>query len=106
MITTVATLEYGTYDIHESRDKAVYKSQQTLLGVEDRGKNGRVFGIVKSKQMTHWAYYVNDLNPVKSLHRIESGPEPYFYFDAGQNGHPIRIHLNELKRVYKVLELI
>lgn len=105
--TTSVSIEYGTYGIHESRDKAVYKPKLTLVGVEDRGSSGKVFGIVKSGGMTHWAYYIDNLNPAKNLERIKrERSEPYFYFDAGGNGHPIRIHVEKLERVYRDLGLI
>lgn len=106
MITTSARLEWGSYRPHESRDQAKYVSKDTLLGLENRGKNRMVFGIVIRGQMTHMAYYIRDLNPLQSLRRIRNSEDKHFYFDAGQNGSPVRICADELERIYRLFGLI
>ncbi len=106
--TVLADLEYGTYDIHEDRSQAVYQPKQKILGLESRGRE-LVFGIVANRRVSHLSYYLRrSLKPEDSLARIRSNPpdNQYFYFDAGGNGHPVRIHVDELERVYMVLDLI
>ena len=77
--------------------------------VEDPGKVETLFGLCTTDgYLTHMSYS-DTYGPswTESLDRIRSwGPErAYWYFDVGSNGRPLRIRLDLLETVMRVLGL-